>query len=361
MVALQDAGLLQQQGFVVAFACGRGGLEGNIRAKGIRFHSLYLVNPEKYPRWIRYLAGIPITTILLLFYVMYHKYDCLYVQHRQSGIPSILVSRLTGAKYIFIAHNELGQFNHGRLLTPLGNHIIAVSAKVKDNAVHCFQIPAHNIAVIVNATQTEVVKADELSLSTFNTRWSIPPEAPTVAYVAMLVEIKAHDILFEAWRMVLCSFPQAILILAGEGPLKGRLQHYCAHLGIKSNVRFLGYVDDLSLVYSRADCTVLSSRSEGLPLSILESFAYGLPAVATAVSGIPEIVHNERTGLLVEPDNPNQLADALNRLLAHADLRRELGAAGRRLVEQSYSLRARERALGNYFRCLLSRSQNPMK
>ena len=351
-VAVYDAISLSNQGFAVGLASERGTLEKELHARAIRFHRLYFVDPERYPKWLRYLLGLPISTVILFDLVLRHKYDCLYVHHRQSGIPSTVVSWLTGAKYVFISSSEQGKYNRGRFLTPLGQHVIAVSEQVKRNVITNFHVPVRMVTVIPNATKTDVVKVDEKSLRAFDEEWSIPTGSQVVACVASLVKVKGHDILLSAWKQVIYHFPQAVLILTGDGPLKKRLQSQCKQLGIAQCVRFLGYVDDISIIYSRASLVVLASRSEGLPLCILEAFAYGLPAVATAVSGTPEIVMPEKTGLLVEPDNPEQLAQAIMRLLSDTQLRQQLGQAGRHLVVEKYSASMRELVLGYYFRDL---------
>jgi glycosyltransferase involved in cell wall biosynthesis len=208
------------------------------------------------------------------------------------------------------------------------------------------------VTVIPNGTNTDVEKVEERSLRAFDEKWSIQPGSQVVACVASLVEVKGHDILLSAWKQVVHHFPKAVLILAGDGPLRKRLQSQCTRLGIAQCVRFLGYVDDISIVYSRAGLVVLASRSEGLPICVLEAFSYGLPVVATAVSGTPEVVFPEKTGLLVEPDRPRELAQAIMRLLSDVPLRERLGQAGRQLVAEKHSLRVHELALGNYFRAL---------
>jgi len=347
--AIDDAVSLQNQGYIVGFASEGGPLLTELEQNSIQFHRLYFVNPEVYPRWIRYLLGIPISTILLLYFVLQQKYNFLYVQHRQSGIPCTVVAWVTKATYIFISVNELGRLSQGRLFTPLGNHIIAVSNQVKQNIIDYFGVADQKITVISNAVNIDVKRADEDEICTFNNRFSIATQAQVVACVAMLVEVKGHDILLSAWKQVVSKFPQAMLLLTGDGPLKERLQAQSVALDITQNVRFLGFVDDISVVYSRALFVVLPSRSEGLPLSILEAFSYGLSAVATTVSGIPEIVLHEKTGLLVEPENPDQLAQTIIHLLSHDSLRQEMGDAGRHLVAQKYSRQVRETALRDYF------------
>ena len=153
-VAIDDTMSLLAAGFAVSFASENGPFAEELMDANIRFHRLYFVNPERYSRFIRYVIGIPVTTMLLLWFVWQTKYDCLYVQHRQSGLPSVIVSWLTGVKYVFISHSELGKFNRGRWITPLGKHIIAVSNRVKENIMNNFHVPSRNIIVIPNAVRT---------------------------------------------------------------------------------------------------------------------------------------------------------------------------------------------------------------
>ena len=143
-----------------------------------------------------------------------------------------------------------------------------------------------------------------------------------------------------------------MLVLTADGYLRGGLEVLAGQLGIQESVRFVGFVPDLSVVYSRASLVVLASRSEGQSLTLLEAFAYGLPVVATSVGGIPEVVLPGETGLLVEPDDAPGFARAMKRLMGDADLRRRLGQAGRQLVVDRHSTATRAAALGTYFRAL---------
>jgi len=114
-------------------------------------------------------------------------------------------------------------------------------------------------------------------------------------------------------------------------------------------VRFLGLVDDMSVVYWRASFIVLSSNTEGMPMAPLEAAVYGRPAVATAVGGTPEVVLDEQTGLLVKPDDVALLAEAIIRLLGNSALSQTLGSNARALVQGRHSSAARAVVLGNYF------------
>jgi glycosyltransferase involved in cell wall biosynthesis len=133
-------------------------------------------------------------------------------------------------------------------------------------------------------------------------------------------------------------------VLVGEGPDRPRLAAEIDALGLGDRVRLAGDRRDVPELLAGADVFVLSSASEGMPVSVLEAMAAGLPVVASRVGGIPELVVDGETGLLVDPGRPDRLAAALARLLEDAALRRRLGAAGRARVEERFDVDAFRRA-----------------
>lgn len=133
-------------------------------------------------------------------------------------------------------------------------------------------------------------------------------------------------------------------VIVGDGPDRPAVENEVRRLGLDSVVRLAGERDDVADFLAAADLFVLSSRSEGLPLSILEAMAVGLPVVASGVGGVPEVVVEGETGLLVPPGDPQSLADAIERLLDDSALRRRLGAAGRIRVAEQFDLASAQRA-----------------
>ena len=145
------------------------------------------------------------------------------------------------------------------------------------------------------------------------------------------------------------------LRIAGDGPERPALEEEAAHLGLDGAVELLGTREDVGDLLAAADVFVLSSDSEGLPMSVLEAMASGLPVVASAVGGIPELVRDEGTGVLVPPRDPGALAAALEALIAQPALRARLGEAGRRRIEHDFSLAEFRRAHLEIYRTALRR------
>ena len=142
--------------------------------------------------------------------------------------------------------------------------------------------------------------------------------------------------------------------VVGDGPQREDVADEIRRLGAEGTVDLAGERDDVADVLAAADVFVLPTLSEGLPMSVLEAMAAGLPVVAAAVGGVPELVDDGETGLLVPPGRPDALAAALGRLAADPALRRRLGAAGRRRAEAHFDIEACRRAHVELYRELLA-------
>ena len=131
--------------------------------------------------------------------------------------------------------------------------------------------------------------------------------------------------------------PDARLDLVGDGPLLGHVQARLGAADVQGAVRLLGLRDDVPELLSRAACFLLTSDYEGCPLSVLEAMAAGVPVVATAVGGVPELVGHGETGILVEPGRPEGLARGLDELLSDPARAEALGRAGRQRAKEHFS------------------------
>ncbi len=155
--------------------------------------------------------------------------------------------------------------------------------------------------------------------------------------VARLEKQKNHAMLLEAFARGLAAEPRAHLLLVGEGGRRGDLELRVRELRLDGKIRFLGQRSDVSEVLSAADVFVLASQNEGNPLALMEAMAAGLPVVATAVGGVPELLVDQRSGLLVRPGDCNGLAAAMLRLLQNAELRRTIAASAAQHALQAFS------------------------
>jgi glycosyltransferase involved in cell wall biosynthesis len=158
-----------------------------------------------------------------------------------------------------------------------------------------------------------------------------------VLTVANLRPEKGHDVVIEAAAIVLRQFPDVTFEFVGGGSERPRLAALADARGVQHAILFEGHCEDVGRRMAAADVFVLASRTEAFPNAVLEAMAAGLPVVATRVGGIPEIVDDGRTGLLVPAGDPASLADRLMRTLADAPLRARLGAAARQHITDNFS------------------------
>jgi len=158
--------------------------------------------------------------------------------------------------------------------------------------------------------------------------WNLPPGHSLLLAVGRLVDAKHHDLAIRA----LAAVEDATLVIVGDGPLRGELEHEAAGAGVQDRVFFAGRRPDARALMGAADAVVLASRSEGLPMVVLEALAAGTPVVATAVRGIRELLTNEQDALLVPADDADGLAAAIARVVSHRELAARLAQAGRGLA-----------------------------
>lgn len=192
------------------------------------------------------------------------------------------------------------------------------------------------IVVIYNAIDLRRFEPDRLPPGDLRASLGFPADAPVLVSIARLQPQKGHRVLLDALALARRTFPLVRLACVGDGPLRAELEERARELGLQDAVRFVGYRRDIPSWLALADVSVLPSFWEGLPLAAIESLAAGRPVVATAVDGTPEIVIDGVTGLTVPSGEAEPLADAIIRLLQDPALRRRLGSAGRRLVEERF-------------------------
>ena len=165
----------------------------------------------------------------------------------------------------------------------------------------------------------------------------LPHGSPVVGSVGALVPHKGQRHLIDAAALVVRQVPDARFVIAGEGELRGSLEHHVKHLHLEKHVFLAGFRADILSLHKAFDIFVMSSVTEGLGTSLLDAMACGKPVVATSAGGIPEVVEDGVTGFLVAPRDPQAMADAIVRLLEDEQLRKRMGDAGRSRAYQKFS------------------------
>jgi glycosyltransferase involved in cell wall biosynthesis len=167
-------------------------------------------------------------------------------------------------------------------------------------------------------------------------QWGVKETEFLFGCTSVLVPEKGHRHLIEAFPLVREQFSQARLLLAGDGKCRAELESLANRLGQNEAVIFAGFVENIEQVYQALDAYVFPSEFEGTGTALQAAMACGLPCISTARGGLKEVVDNERSAIVVEPVG-KEFAGAMIRLIGNPGLRKKLGEAGRREIEERFS------------------------
>ena len=169
-------------------------------------------------------------------------------------------------------------------------------------------------------------------------RFGLPLDSPVITLVAVLRAQKRHELVIAAAAEVIQRFPGARFVFVGDGPGRDRVKQEIKKARLEAHILMTGYREDVPAILSFTDLGIIASVAEGIPQFLFQIMALGKPVIATAVGGIPEIVTSGVNGVLIPPEDPAVLAKAMVQVLGDPETARRLGEAGRRLVEQEYSV-----------------------
>ena len=237
-----------------------------------------------------------------------------------------------------------------RALAPLVHQFVTVSTDLRRWLIEDVGVPAAKVTAIHNGVDfSRFGRAGRLES---RMRLSLPGEVPIVGTVGRLDPVKDQAGLIRAFAQVRARHPEALLVVAGDGPCRSELERVVSELGQRDHVRLLGNRDDVPAVMSALDVFVLPSIAEGISNTILEAMATGLPVVATRVGGNPELVEDGVSGALVPRSDPGALADAIGAYVGDIDLRWRHGQASRHRAIGHFSLERMAQAYTNLYSAL---------
>jgi glycosyltransferase involved in cell wall biosynthesis len=368
--ALPDAGV---HPVVVAFQDGP--LRGAIENEGI---DVELVPGRRLPAS----AGMPalqeVRRIVADVADVIRRYDIGVVQThllRSMDWPTLLLRREPSVQaVVWTVHNALLELRRdqvpgrGWTVSPkrvahrfayavggrVADAFVAVSPDVARAVRASYRPPADRLVTIPNGVDMDRY-GQPVDRAAVRHRLELRPDGPLVVVVAKLMEQKGHADFLDALPAVRSAHPDVQVAFLGEGHLEPSLRARVDAEGHGSVIRFLGSRSDVPEVLAASDLFVLPSLWEGLPMALLEGMATGLPVVATEVSGTRDVVEHERSGLLVKPGTPAELAAAIGRVLGDRGLAASLGAAARRRVEDRYSARTQASRHAELYRRLIER------
>jgi len=260
----------------------------------------------------------------------------------KADIYGCLIGKRAGVKVVCTLHGWLGGSTKLRIYEKIDYYfykflvdkIITVS-KAYENRLIKMGIAAEKIVTIPNTVDTRVMKTSVASKD-LKKEFGISSSHKVVGIVARLSREKVHEVFINSCVEILKGYRNVTFLIVGEGYRLPVLKNIVAELGLEKNIIFTGYQNDIAAIYSALDIVVLSSLTEGLPVSLLEASSFEKPVVATNVGGVSEIVVNGKTGFIVPPNNSKSLADKILLLLNNDELAKRLGRNGQNFIDDKF-------------------------
>ncbi len=236
-------------------------------------------------------------------------------------------------------------------LSPFTAKGIAISDAVKTFMVNKRAIPKRKMEIIYNSIPNKYFQntSPETKFSTAS-KYKISTKQPVIGIVGRLDPVKGHTDFLNAAKIILSEKPDVQFLIIGDGEIRAQLEEEAKSLLIENNIKFLGHIQDVHEIVSLIDILAICSHQEGFSLAAIEAMALGKPVVATEVGGLPEVVDNDITGILVGSHNPAKLAEALLKLLNDKQLVIRLGENGKNKCKEFFSLSGTVNSLTKIYR-----------
>ncbi|MEW6570345.1 MAG: glycosyltransferase [Nitrospirota bacterium] len=267
---------------------------------------------------------------------------------RRAKVPCIISS----VHNVYTIDKKIHRRMLNNYLAHFTDRVVAVSNAVKRDIMKYDGIPEEKISVIYNGIEMKsFLKAKE----NIRTELGIAPGAPVIATVGRLTHQKGQKFLLEAIAKLRKLFPQIVLVIAGDGPLRNELEDFAAVLKITNNVRFLGTRRDIPAILSAIDIFVLPSIWEGLSNALIEAMAAGKPVIATDIQPVREIINSENVGILIAPENCDAIVNYVTLLLNNREFAGKIGRSARERVFSAFNIEVTVNRYMSLFKEILQR------
>ena len=274
------------------------------------------------------------------FYCIFNKShpDVVHLHNPTPTVYAAMAARMAGVPSIVSTRHSLVAPPH-KLVTELKyafaavccDWIVGICDATANNVRDLHSIPARKIVRIYNGA---------VALNRVEQEQWPPKDGFTLVYVGRLAPVKNHPLLLNAFRIALSSMPGLRLWIVGDGTERKTLENLANELGIAPQVTFWGQQLDVAPFFSAADAFIMSSKSEGLPVSLLQAFSLGLPAVVTDVGGMAEVVRLAKAGFAVPAGDPAGMAAAILQLAASDAKRAQFSVNAMETFHSHFTLQA---------------------
>lgn len=274
----------------------------------------------------------------LIRLVKHEKIDVIHSQTRVTQVIGQLLSRYSGKPFIVTCHGFFKKRLSRKIFPCWGDYTIAISDAVKDHLINDFEVNSKKVVLIRNGLDVyDYPVVDDRVKEEKRRELALPNNQVLIGIVARLSDVKGHDILIKAMQKIVQKNSQTRLLIIGKGPMESKLKDMVKKLGLQEHIHFFPTVQKKRGILSCLDIFVMPSLQEGLGLSVMEAQASGLPVVASKVGGIPSLINDGVTGLLVPPKNIDALAHAIDFFMNNKIQAKQIGQRARSFIEKEFS------------------------
>jgi glycosyltransferase involved in cell wall biosynthesis len=298
--------------------------------------------------------------------------DIVHTHTAKAGFVGRVAAWLAGVPIIihtFHGHVFAGYF--GKRKTQVFLTLERLCAGISTRIVTLSQALKHELATVYNIAPEDKFDIIELGFdldplvnlptdrSAFRKQNNIPADVPLVGIVGRLVPVKNHELFFQVASLVAQQNPDVHFAIVGDGERRAELESLAHSLNLTDRVHFTGWIKDPAPVYAALSALVLCSKNEGLPVSLIEAMAAGVPAISTAVGGASDLLDDGRLGAVVPPEDPSALAQAILRALTDP-VARQVTVEARQVAVDRYGInRSTQETLALYQRLMQDRANKP--
>jgi glycosyltransferase involved in cell wall biosynthesis len=272
--------------------------------------------------------------------------ELLNIHDNGAAVPCALGGRMAHVPVVGTVHGR-----HSRWAFSAADHLITVSDALR---THLIEQGMRGERITTVRTGVDTTFFTPQPQGAARAALGLEPDAFYFAAIGRLAEGKGLEMLLAAFHALAPTHPRLRLLFVGTGPLEDGLRERTTELGLRDIVTFCGFSDDVRGPLAAADCLVLPSESEGMPLIVLEAMACGRAVIGTTVGGIPEVVCDGDTGFLLAPRDYDGLLAAMTRLVDSTELAGTLGAAARACAESTHTVELQIAGIEAVYRRMLA-------
>ena len=326
-----------------------GELEGEALQKGIAL-SVFREQATTFPRSLSFAAWRLKRLLSICRYLRQERPDILCCYLYPAQIWGGLAAKITGVPILITSRRSLGNFKQGKphfqwlenQVNRFTDLVIANSEAVRSDALRRERLAPDKVRVVYNGVDARLY-VPQAALSAeqclaMRRELDIPPNVPVLGMIANLIPYKGHREFLTAAAEIQRDYPEARVVCVGQDcGIQAELERFAQVVNLR-HLRFTGVSFEVATWLAVMDIYISASHEEGFSNAVLEAMAAGVPIIATCVGGTPEAIRDQKTGLLIPPNDASALAQAMRSLLAHPDFARRLTANARAAAEEHFSL-----------------------